>query len=84
MASSEGLTVQVVIFDRDKQHWDQLDVDVTVYQAQSKSLPRNSYCKVVGMALHLRALKVPGIHRAASVKVGSMRPTLSGSHGEIA
>lgn len=40
MDSAERLTVQVVIFDRDKQHWDQLDEDVTVYDAQPKFTPK--------------------------------------------
>jgi hypothetical protein len=40
MDNAKGVTVQVVIFDRDKQHWDQLDEDVTVFEAQPKFTPK--------------------------------------------
>lgn len=38
---AQGLAVQVVIFDRDKQHWDQLVEGVLVFNTQPNWTPKD-------------------------------------------
>jgi hypothetical protein len=38
--NAQELDVQVVIFDREKQHWDQLGESVSVYEAQPEFTPK--------------------------------------------
>ncbi len=41
MDDASGLDVAVVIFDRDKPHWDQLGVDVVIFEMQPDWTPDN-------------------------------------------